>query len=57
MSSQWDIALGPWARSMHFDAHALAVRASSSVRLGDHLDFDSAILLKMLLKQTKFVQF
>jgi hypothetical protein len=42
---------------MHFDAHALAVRASGSVRLGDHLDFDTAILLKVLLKQTKFAQF
>jgi len=42
---------------MHFDAHALAVRASGSVRLGDHLDFDTAILLKVLLEQTKFAQF
>ena len=55
--SQWDIALASWARIMHFDAHALAVRASGSVRLGDHLDFDIAILLKVLLQQTKFVQF
>jgi len=55
-SSQWDIALASWAPIMHFDAHALTVRASGSVRLGNHFDFDTAILLKVLLEQTKFTQ-
>jgi hypothetical protein len=55
--SQWDIALASWAGIMHFDAHPLTMRASCSVSRGDHLDFDTAILLEVLLEYTQCSQF
>jgi len=48
--SQWDIALASWARIMHFDTHSLTMRAVRPLCRGDHLDFDTAILLEVLLE-------
>jgi len=48
--SPWDIALASWARIMHFDTHPLTMRAVRSLCRGEHLDFDTAILLEGLLE-------
>jgi hypothetical protein len=55
--SKCNIALASWAPIMHFDAHPLTMRASCPVCRRDHLDFDTAILLKALLENTQCSQF
>lgn len=42
---------------MHFNTHPLTMRAVRSLCRGDHLDFDTAILLEVLLAYTQCSQF
>src|SRR5690242_6843024 len=50
VSSECNIALAPWAHIMHFDAYPLTMRALRPVCRRDHLDFNTSILLKVLLE-------